>query len=128
MQIPRIRLRPLVVGVAIGLLAVAFITLVEWWLGALGWELFPGFGSEGTRGGGAVAGLVIGVLVGGWAAGRSAPVNQRFHGSLTGLVMVGVLVSLAAGGGANVATVQVLSAAALGILLGGLTGWWSGRR
>lgn len=128
MRIPRVRLRALVIGVAVGLLAVAFVTLAEWWLGALGWEVFPGFGSADSRGGGAVAGLVAGVLAGGWVAGRSAPSNHRFHGAVTGLLVVGILVTLAATGGANVTPIQVLSAAALAILLGSLTGWRSGHR
>ena len=127
-RIPRIRLRALVMGVAVGLLAVAFVTLIEWWLGALGWELFPGFGSADSRGGGAVAGLVVGVSVGGWVAGRSAAIQQRFQGSVTGLAIVAVLVLLAATGGANVTIAQVLLAALLGVVLGGLTGWWSGSR
>lgn len=122
------RLRPLVMGTAVGLLAVALVTLIEWWLGALGWEIFPGFGSPDSRGGGAVAGLLVGVAVGGWVAGRSAGTGQRFHGSLTGLVIVGILVTLASRGGAGATPIQVLSAAALGVVIGGLTGWWAGRR
>ena len=128
MTIPRIRLRALVMGTTVGLLAVALTTLIEWWFGALGWEIFPGFGSTDSRGGGAVAGLVVGVLLGGWVAGRSVARGQRFHGSLTGLVIVGILVTLASSGGANTTTLQVLSATALGVVLGGLTGWWAGRR
>ncbi len=128
MRIPRIRLRALITGTAVGLLVVTFATLVEWWLGALGWEIFPGFGSPDSRGGGAVAGLVGGVSAGGWVAGRAAARCRRFHGALTGLLIVGILVTLAATGGANVTSLQVLSAAALGITLGGLTGWWTGRR
>ena len=127
MTIPRIRLRALVMGTTVGLLAVALTTLIEWWFGALGWEIFPGFGSTDSRGGGAVAGLVVGVLLGGWVAGRSVARGQRFHGSLTGLVIVGILVTLASSGGANTTTLQVLSAAALGLVLGGLTGWRAGR-
>lgn len=115
-------------GTAVGLLGVVLVTLVEWWLGALGWEVFPGFGSADSRGGGAVAGLLVGVLVGGWVAGRTVATGQRFHGSLTGLLIVGILVTLASRGGANATTLQVLSAAALGVVLGGLTGWWAGRR
>ena len=121
-------MRPLIAGAAVGLLAVAFVTLVEWWLGALGWEVFPGFGSDDTRGGGAVAGLVAGVLVGGWMAGRTVTLHQRFHGSITGLLIVGILVMLAATGGASVTPPQVLLAAALGAVLGGGAGWWAGRR
>lgn len=128
LRIPRIRLRALIAGAAVGLLAVAFVTLVEWWLGALGWEVFPGFGSDDTRGGGAVAGLVVGVLVGGWMAGRTVTLHQRFHGSIAGLLIVGILVMLAATGGANVTPPQVLLAAALGVVLGGGAGWWAGRR
>ncbi|MCY3564260.1 MAG: hypothetical protein OXH26_10125 [bacterium] len=128
MRIPRVRLRALVMGTAVGLLAVALVTLIEWWLGALGWEIVPGFGSPDSRGGGAVAGLVVGVAVGGWVAGRTVAIGQRFHGSLTGLVIVGILVALASRGGANTTPLQVLSAAALGMILGGLTGWWAGRR
>lgn len=128
LRIPRVRLRALILGTAVGLLAVAFVTLVEWWLGALGWELFPGFGSADSRGGGAVGGLVVGVLVGGWVSGRSVSLQQRFHGSVTGLAIVAVLVMLAATGGANVTISQVLPAALLGVVLGGLTGWWAGRR
>ncbi len=127
MRIPGIRFRALVVGTAVGMVAVAFVTLIEWWLGVLGWEIIPGFGSAQSRGGGAVVGLVVGVLLGGWMAGRSAPARRRFHGSVVGLVTVGILVILAATGGANVTYVQVLWAAALGIILGGLSGWWAGR-
>jgi len=127
-RIPPIRLRALIAGTAMGLLAVAFVTLVEWWMGALGWEFFPGFGSADSRGGGAVAGLVVGVLLGGWVAGRSASVHGRFHGSVVGLVVVGILVLLASTGGAKVTSLQVLSAAAMGIALGGLAGWRAGRR
>ena len=128
MRIPRVRLRALVMGTAVGLPAVALVTLIEWWLGALGWEIFPGFGGADSRGGGAVAGLVAGVLVGGWVAGRTVAIGQRFHGSLTGLVIVGILVTLASRGGADATPLQVLSAAVLGMVLGGLTGWWAGRR
>lgn len=128
MRFPRARLRALVMGSAVGLLAVVLVTLIEWWLGALGWEVFPGFGSADSRGGGAVAGLVVGVLVGGWVAGRTVAQGHRFHGSITGLVIVGILVTLASRGGANATSLQILSAAALGVVLGGLTGWWAGRR
>ena len=130
MRIPRIRIRirALVGGTAVGLLAVAFVTLIEWWLGALGWEIIPGFGSADSRGGGAVAGLVVGVLAGGWVAGRSVSFHQRFHGSLAGLAVVGILVLPASAGGAPVTSLQVLVVAVLGIFLGGLMGWWAGRR
>ena len=115
-------------GTAMGLVAVAFVTLVEWWLGALGWEVIPGFGSVDSRGGGAVAGLVVGVMIGGWVGARSASAHGRFHGAVVGLIVVAILVLLAATGGANVTSVQVISAAALGIALGGLAGWWADRR
>ena len=75
-----------------------------------------------------MAGLVVGVAVGGWVAGRTVAIGQRFQGSLTGLVIVGILVTLASRGGANTTPLQVLSAATLGMVLGGLTGWWASRR
>ena len=107
---------------------MVLVTLVEWWLGVLGWEVFPGFGRRGQsrgRGGGRPVGGSAG---GGMGGRRTVATGQRFHGSLTGLVIVGILVTLASRGGANTTTLQVLSAAALGVVLGGLTGWWAGRR
>lgn len=71
-------------------------------------------------------GLVVGVLTGlfasGFVAGRSAPIVHRFHGSLAGLAVAGVVVAVARLGGSPAPLLPVLLMALLGIVLGGIGG------
>ena len=65
---------------------------------------------------------------GGYLAGRVAPFNGRFHGSMTGLVMAAVVLAISMLGGSPAPTGQVALLAAIGIVVGGISGWLGGRR
>jgi hypothetical protein len=67
--------------------------------------------------------LLVGLIAGGWIAGRVAPFNGRFHGSLSGLLIAGVVIVISRLGGSPAPTSQVLLLAAIAIFVGGLTGW-----
>ena len=77
---------------------------------------------------GLVPAIVVGLGLGGWVAGRGARVSHRFHGSVAGLVVVGLVVAVARLGGSPAPTGQVLALAALGIVVGGVGGALGGRR
>ena len=79
-------------------------------------------------GAGLVPGVVAGFLVGGFVAGRSAIIAHRFHGSVTGLALTGVVVFIARLGGSPAGAGPVLFLALIGIVIGGLGGAWAGRR
>ena len=72
--------------------------------------------------------LSAGLLAGGYAAGRMAPVSARFHGSLAGMGMAVVVVVVARLGGSPAPAGSVLLLAVLAIVLGGLGGLAGGRR
>ena len=71
--------------------------------------------------------LVAGLAGGGFLAGRVAPYNGRFHGSMTGLVMAGVVVVMSLLGGSPAPTGQVAWLAVIAIVVGGISGWLGGR-
>ena len=72
--------------------------------------------------------LLAGLAGGGYLAGRVAPYNGRFHGSMTGLVMAALVVAISMLGGSPAPTGQVALLAAIAIVLGGISGWLGGRR
>lgn len=74
------------------------------------------------------ASLVVGLLAAGFTAGRMAPVNGRFHGSVTALGIAAIVIVVSRLGGSPAPTGQVLLLALLAIGLGGVAGWWGGRR
>jgi hypothetical protein len=70
-----------------------------------------------------VVSLLVGLVAGGWISGRLAPFNGRFHGSLSGLVIAGVVIVISRRGGSPAPAGQVLLLAAIAIVVGGLAGW-----
>lgn len=72
--------------------------------------------------------LLAGLSGGGYLAGRLAPVNGRFHGSVTGLAMATVVMVISILGGSPAPTGQVAWLAAIAIIVGGISGWLGGRR
>ena len=72
--------------------------------------------------------LLAGLAGGGYLAGRVAPFNGRFHGSVTGLAMATVVLVISIFGGSPAPTGQVLLLAVLAIVIGGFSGWLGGRR
>lgn len=76
---------------------------------------------------GLLVGLLVGLVVGGWVAGRMALHSSRFHGSVTGLLMGGLLILLASWGGASATIWNVLLLALVSIVVGGIGGVLGGR-
>ncbi len=72
--------------------------------------------------------LLAGLGGGGYLAGRVAPFNGRFHGSITGLAMAAVVLLVSLLGGSPAPTSQVALLAAIAIVVGGFSGWLGGRR
>jgi hypothetical protein len=72
--------------------------------------------------------LLAGLAGGGYLAGRVAPFNGRFHGSVTGLAMAAVVLFISVMGGSPAPTGQVALLAAIAIVVGGISGWLGGRR
>lgn len=77
---------------------------------------------------GLVAGVVTGLAVAGWVSGRFARHSERFHGSVTALLLAGLIVVVARLGGSPAPTASVLWLALIAIVVGGSTGWLAGRR
>ncbi|MDP3984544.1 MAG: hypothetical protein Q8Q52_06030 [Acidimicrobiia bacterium] len=108
-------------GIAGGALGAAVIF-------AVGFLATSSFTDELAGGLVLVTSLLVGLAGGGWIAGRMAPINGRFHGSLTGLGLALVVVVIARLGGSPAPTSQVLILAVLAIALGGVGGWRGGHR
>jgi hypothetical protein len=77
---------------------------------------------------GLVVGVVAGLAVSGWVAGRLARHSERFHGSVTGLLLAGLIIVVARMGGSPAPTVTVVWLAVVAATVAGLTGWLAGRR
>ena len=81
---------------------------------------------------GADIGLLVGVLIGlgvsGWVSGRIAVHSHRFHGSVTALMLGGLLILLASLGAAAASLIDVLILALVCMVVGGLGGVLGGRR
>jgi putative membrane protein (TIGR04086 family) len=116
-----LRFKAIIAGVASGTLAsgVAFVIL------ALAARAFR---SEAITGLSLSLSLLLGMVAGGYLAGRLAMVNPRFHGSITGLVLAALTVIIAVRGGSPAPLGAVLLLAVVAILAGGLGGTWGGRR
>jgi putative membrane protein (TIGR04086 family) len=85
------------------------------------------FGADQAPGLVVTVSLLAGLWGGGFLAGRLAVVNGRFHGSVTGLAMAGVVVVISILGGSPAPTEQVALLAAIAIVVGGISGWLGGR-
>jgi hypothetical protein len=77
---------------------------------------------------GLLVGLLVGLVVGGWVAGRMAIHSTRFHGSVSGLLLGGLLILLASLGGGSASIWNVLLLALVSIVVGGIGGLIGGRR
>lgn len=77
---------------------------------------------------GLLVGLLAGLVIGGWVAGRMAVHSNRFHGSVTGLLIGGLLILLASLGGAAASIWNVLLLALVSIVAGGIGGVIGSRR
>ncbi|MGF1617414.1 MAG: hypothetical protein ACFCU2_06340 [Acidimicrobiia bacterium] len=77
---------------------------------------------------GLLVGLLVGLVVGGWIAGRMALHSHRFHGSVAGLLLGGLLILLASLGEASASIWNVLLLAFASIVGGGVGGLIGGRR
>ncbi len=76
---------------------------------------------------GLLIGLLVGLVVGGWIAGRMALHSNRFHGSVAGLLLGGLLILLASFRGASISVWNVLLLAFVSIVAGGVGGFIGGR-
>ncbi len=76
---------------------------------------------------GLAVGVLCGLAVAGWVSGRMARHSERFHGSVTGLALAGVIIVVARFGGSPAPTGTVIWLAILSAVVGGLTGWLAGR-
>ncbi len=77
---------------------------------------------------GLVVGILGGLTIGGWVAGRMAPHSARFHGALTGLLLATMIVVLARAGGSPADFAQVVWLYLLSGVVAGAAGWLAGRR
>lgn len=113
-------LRALLVGLAAGGLAATVVGLVIGvGLALLGVDTGPDIGL--------LAGVLSGMFSGGLVAGRIAVHSHRFHGSVGGLLLSGIVIFAAAASGAGSAVWNVLLLALVGIVIGGVGGWLGGR-
>lgn len=84
--------------------------------------------SETLAGIALTASVLIGFGLGGFVAGRMSPVNGRFHGSITALVVAGIVIAVASLGGSPTPLGSVLLLALIAIAIGGIGGAIGGRR
>ena len=116
-----LRLKAIVLGTGGGVLGsgLAFA------LGALAARVT---GSESLAGMALTTSVLVGFGVGGYVAGRMAPANGRFHGSITALLIAAIVITVAAMGGSRTPLGSVLLLALIAIISGGLGGSLGGRR
>jgi hypothetical protein len=107
-------------GVGAGGLAATLVALV------LGGGLSLA-GVENGAGIGLVVGVIVGLGVAGWVSGKLARHSERFHGSVTCLVLAGLIIVVARLGGSPAPTPTVVWLAVLAAFVGGVTGWLAGR-
>ncbi len=119
--IASLRLLAVALGVGIGSLTATVLALVFWALLAL-------IGFEDAPLAGLAAAVVVGFGAAGYSAGRLAPHTHRFHGSVAGLGLSGLVLIIARLGGSPAPLTQVLLLFVLGIVTGGVAGVVGGRR
>lgn len=120
-MIASLRLLAVALGIGIGSLAATVLALVFWALLTL-------VGFENAPLAGLTAAVVIGFALAGYTAGRLAPHTHRFHGSVAGLGLAGLVLITAVLGGSPAPFGQLLVLFGLGIVLGGAGGIAGGRR
>jgi putative membrane protein (TIGR04086 family) len=115
-----VRWPAVMLGLGAGGLTATVVALVAWPLLQL-----AGVGGAGQAG--LTLGIVTGFIAGGFVAGRMAPTAHRFHGSLAGLALAGLVLVVARLGGSPAPTPQVLWLALLALVVAGLGGVLGGR-
>jgi hypothetical protein len=103
-----------------GLTATIAALLVGGVLGVAGLERCPDVGL--------VVGVLVGLAVAGWVAGRFAVHSERFHGAVTGLLMAGLVIVVARMGGSPAPVVTVIWLAVVSAGVAGTSGWLAGRQ
>ncbi|HEY3428154.1 MAG TPA: hypothetical protein VGK83_05740 [Acidimicrobiia bacterium] len=116
-----LRLRAILVGTGGGVLGSG-LTFV---LGAFAARVT---GSETIAGIALTASVLVGFGLGGYVAGRMAPINGRFHGSITALIVAAIVIAVAALGGSRAPLGSVLLLALIAIVGGGIGGSLGSRR
>ncbi|HSJ28296.1 MAG TPA: hypothetical protein VLB67_08795 [Acidimicrobiia bacterium] len=116
-----LRILALLTGLGVGALSTTLLAL-------LFWGVLAALGSDDAALAGLTVSILVGLAVGGYSAGRMAFVAHRFHGSVTGLLLAGLVLVIARLGGSPAPSGQVLWLALLAILLGGAGGAAAGRR
>ena len=116
-----LRFQAVLLGVGAGALVATLFAVVSA-------VVLTALGVEDGAAVGLAPSIVAGFVAGGVVAGRGATVSHRFHGSVTGLVIAGLVVAVARLGGSPAPTPQVLLIALLGVVAGGLGGAIAGRR
>ncbi|HEY5891048.1 MAG TPA: hypothetical protein VIW94_10155 [Acidimicrobiia bacterium] len=76
---------------------------------------------------GLLVGIVVGLVFGGWVAGRGAVHSNWFHGSIVGLALAAVIIALASFAEAKISILTVIWMAFLSSLIAGLGGFLGGR-
>lgn len=115
-----LRIPALLAGLGMGALASTVLSLVLW-------GVLTAFGLDDAALTGLTIAVLLGLVVGGFAAGRLAPVAHRFHGSVAGLAFAALVLVIARFGGSPAPTLQVLWLSLLAVVLGGAGGAVAGR-
>ena len=115
-----LRIFSVLLGVGIGGLTTTLLALVFW-----GMLAATGFADAPLAS--LTAAILVGFIVTGYAAGRSAPHTHRFHGAVAGLAMATLVFFIARLGGSNAPLGPVLLLFGLAIALGGFGGIVGGR-
>ena len=116
-----LNLGAVLLGVASGGLAASVVGFgLSVLLTVIGVDEGPGIG--------VVVGIVMGLITGGYFAGATSKHSERFHGSVTGLAMAFVIMTIALLGGSPAPTSRVLLLALISVVVAGSAGWVAGRR
>ena len=116
-----LRVLAILTGLGIGTLAATVLSL-------LFWAILTAIGMDDGALAGLTAAILVGFAVGGYASGRMAPVAHRFHGSVAGLAVAGLVLVVTRLGGSPAPTAQVLWLALLAVVFGGIGGAIAGSR
>ena len=116
-----LRLGAIALGVAAGALGASLAALILGGaLALLGMTNGPGVGL--------ISGVVAGLFLGGFVAGRLATHSHRFHGAVTGVGLAAVVIVIARLGGSPASTISVLWLALVAVAVASVGGVVGGRK
>lgn len=111
---------PVAMGAAVGIGAAALLAVLTWAaLAALGW-------ADGSTGP-VLVGILIGMVAGGYVAGRLGH-RSVYHGGMAGLAVSAAVVFMSLTGGSPAPPTRLVIVFGLGLLLGATGGALAGRR